>query len=265
MLSRLMLMDERLAALLITTVLAVCAAICNVIIWSLTNKPLRLFTLLNPMGIAFIVAYPPFLGVFRIAKENRAIRLAYRSETRRSMTNFVTNAEFRRASSLEFGRAQMLHKPLSILAIAIVDFKQKQDVWGEQPARDIQQELALRISGELSEYDFFCLYSDFFLIVLPGCDQTASARVCQRIQQRVAATPFGMEFAEVKIEICSGSTSRQQLAASDSLSSMIGETACQISHTAAEGTSIEEIPQSSEQDPFMAVNNLDELIEQVND
>jgi diguanylate cyclase (GGDEF)-like protein len=88
----------------------------------------------------------------------------------------------------ELQRAGREAKPLAVVLADLDHFKRWNDTHGHAAGDAVLRGVAERMHAALRAYDFVGRYGgEEFLIVLPGCDGAAAARLAERVRARIAA------------------------------------------------------------------------------
>lgn len=107
--------------------------------------------------------------------------------------------------ALELRRASRELKPLSVVLADLDHFKRVNDTHGHSVGDVVLPEAALRMRSVLRTHDAFGRYGgEEFLLLLPGCDEAAAARVAERARAAVAATPFPAGHVAVPMTVSLG-------------------------------------------------------------
>jgi two-component system cell cycle response regulator len=76
-------------------------------------------------------------------------------------------------------------------------FKQVNDTWGHAAGDVVLQELAQRIESQVRASDVAARYGgEEFVVLLPGTDVDAAARLAERIRTEIAASPMSLPNGE---------------------------------------------------------------------
>ncbi|MGL4554693.1 MAG: GGDEF domain-containing response regulator [Gemmataceae bacterium] len=130
--------------------------------------------------------------ILHLQNELIAAREAMRRQaTRDGLTGAWNRAAILEVLDRELARARREARPVGVVLTDIDHFKRVNDTHGHQAGDAVLREFVARLSVALRPDDLVGRYGgEEFLIVLPGCDEAALARVCERLRQRVAGEPF---------------------------------------------------------------------------
>src|SRR6266542_4781356 len=89
--------------------------------------------------------------------------------------------------TIELSRAKRMQSSLSVFFADLDHFKNVNDHFGHLTGDEVLRNSAVRMSGEMREYDHFGRYGgEEFLAVLPNCTAEAAREVAERVRQSVA-------------------------------------------------------------------------------
>jgi diguanylate cyclase (GGDEF)-like protein len=134
-------------------------------------------------------------------------RLQYQA-SHDAMTGVWNRAAIQEILQAEVARAQREKIPAGILLLDLDHFKQINDQYGHLAGDSVLREAARRMKGRLRAYDSVGRYGgEEFLVVLPGCDQTAAAHQAERLRQAISEKLFDVPEGEIPVTISIGATS----------------------------------------------------------
>jgi two-component system, cell cycle response regulator len=107
--------------------------------------------------------------------------------------------------TVELSRAKRLRTPLSVFFADLDHFKRINDRYGHLVGDEVLRNSAVRMSGEMREYDHLGRYGgEEFLAVLPNCNAEAARVVAERVRRSLAEKPILTDPARVEITISIG-------------------------------------------------------------
>jgi diguanylate cyclase (GGDEF)-like protein len=110
--------------------------------------------------------------------------------TRDALTGLWNRPMILEVLEREITRSRRAGPPLSVIMADIDHFKQINDRYGHLVGDVVLRQTAQRLLAPLRPYDTVGRYGgEEFLIVLPGCDATASLALAERLRRSVAAEP----------------------------------------------------------------------------
>jgi diguanylate cyclase (GGDEF)-like protein len=144
--------------------------------------------------------------ILHLQNELVAAREAMRRQaTRDSLTGTWNHAAILEVLEHELGRARREGKPVAVILADLDHFKNVNDTFGHLAGDAVLCEFAARTAAALRPYDLIGRYGgEEFLIVLPGCDESAVAAVSERLRRRVAEQPFTHDGREVSVTVSVG-------------------------------------------------------------
>jgi diguanylate cyclase (GGDEF)-like protein len=90
------------------------------------------------------------------------------------------------------------------------------DTFGHLAGDAVLKEIASRIMRSTRPYDMTGRYGgEEFLVILPTCDREQTLNGAERIRAAIAATPFNVGGAEIRLTVSIGATVVPDLAASE--------------------------------------------------
>ena len=120
---------------------------------------------------------------------------------RSGFTDVLTGWHNRRYLTVRIGeelaRARRDQNRLVCLMLDVDHFKQVNDTWGHAAGDVVLQELAQRIESQVRASDVAARYGgEEFVVLLPGTDVDAAARLAERIRTEIAASPMSLPNGE---------------------------------------------------------------------
>ena len=107
--------------------------------------------------------------------------------------------------TIELSRAKRMHSTLSVFFADLDHFKNVNDQFGHLVGDAVLHNAAVRMSGEMREYDHFGRYGgEEFLAVLPNCAADTAREVAERVRQSIAEKPVLTDPARVEITVSIG-------------------------------------------------------------
>jgi diguanylate cyclase (GGDEF)-like protein len=96
-------------------------------------------------------------------------------------------------------------RPIALLLADIDHFKQINDRHGHRVGDQVLKEVTSLLTGDLRQSDIAVRWGgEEFLIVLVGCDIEESSRIAEKLRQKVATTPIGMDGQSLTVTISIG-------------------------------------------------------------
>jgi diguanylate cyclase (GGDEF)-like protein len=111
------------------------------------------------------------------------------------------------ASALEreISRCHRDNRTCGVILLDIDHFKKINDTYGHFAGDAVLRETAVRLRGNMREYDQVGRYGgEEFLVVLPNCDLDAAARQAERMRQRLHADLMRVDGAELSVSASFG-------------------------------------------------------------
>ena len=120
---------------------------------------------------------------------------------RSGFTDVLTGWHNRRYLTVRIGeelaRARRDQNRLVCLMLDVDHFKQVNDTWGHAAGDVVLQELAQRIELQVRASDVAARYGgEEFVVLLPGTDVDAAAKLAERIRTEIAASPMSLPNGE---------------------------------------------------------------------
>ncbi len=110
-----------------------------------------------------------------------------RQATRDSLTGAWNHAAILEVFERELGRARREGRPLGVVLADLDHFKGVNDTHGHLAGDAALREVTARILSAMRPYDLVGRYGgEEFLVLLPGCDEDSTLKVCERVRQRIA-------------------------------------------------------------------------------
>jgi len=123
-----------------------------------------------------------------------------RQATRDSLTGAWNHAAIFEVLQREMARSRREKRPLAIALVDLDHFKRINDTYGHLAGDGVLRELVQRMSIALRPNDLIGrVGGEEFLLVLPGCDEAAVRKVCERLRERIRGEPFRTEGACIPV------------------------------------------------------------------
>ena len=107
--------------------------------------------------------------------------------------------------TIELSRAKRMHSSLSVFFADLDHFKAINDRFGHLIGDEVLRNAAVRMSGEMREYDHFGRYGgEEFLAVLPNCTADVAREVAERVRQSVAERAVLTDPVRVELTVSIG-------------------------------------------------------------
>ena len=98
--------------------------------------------------------------------------------------------------------ARMRRAPLTLMILDIDHFKQVNDTYGHDAGDEVLKGFADRLRGVVRGGDLLCrLGGEEFVIVMPGVDVAAAARIAERARLAIEEEPFVIDPATGAISV----------------------------------------------------------------
>lgn len=118
----------------------------------------------------------------------------------------------------ELARSRRDGSPVGIVLLDVDHFKQVNDQFGHETGDFVLKEIAARLSANQREYDGIGRYGgEEFLLVLPNCDLSATARRADQIRNLIATTPILTPQGAKSVTVSMGVTVAESCTDSESL------------------------------------------------
>jgi diguanylate cyclase (GGDEF)-like protein len=136
------------------------------------------------------------LSASNLRAENRALA---EGAGRDKLTGLYNRERLESHLSEEFGRAQRMGKPLSILFCDVDHFKGVNDTHGHQAGDQVLSRVAALLTDGMRELDLVARYGgEEFVVILPGTPaagaRVVAERVRKKIEANVCALPSGVDL-----------------------------------------------------------------------
>lgn len=139
-----------------------------------------------------------------LIEAREALRL---QATRDALTGAWNHAAILEILERELSRSRRENKPLGIVLGDLDHFKRINDTHGHLTGDAVLKQIANRMLAAIRPDDLVGRYGgEEFLIVLPGCDESATLKVCERIRARVNESPLIHQELKVPATISLGFT-----------------------------------------------------------
>ena len=129
--------------------------------------------------------------------------------THDGMTGLLNRTAVIEALRNEAERAGREGRPLSLLIADFDHFKAVNDTYGHLAGDAVLREGARRMKSAVRRYDSLGRYGgEEFLVVLPGCDPVSAQAQAMRLREAMAAEPFSVGGAPLRVTCSVGISSR---------------------------------------------------------
>lgn len=133
-----------------------------------------------------------------------------------ALTRLWNRGELLEILNRELARA-LRTAPLGLILADLDHFKQVNDTHGHQVGDEVLQEVARRMQASVRSYDTVGRYGgEEFLILVPGCGDSATRDNAERIRKEIAGRPIQTSAATVSVTLSLGSVSSATLREADS-------------------------------------------------
>ncbi|HLZ33237.1 MAG TPA: diguanylate cyclase [Nitrospira sp.] len=136
------------------------------------------------------------------------LQLLYESKERAmhdSLTGLLNHSAILDALTREMVRAEREHEPLAVLMADLDHFKRINDTYGHRVGDVVIREVGGRIREAVRRYDLVGrVGGEEFLIILPGCDEGATAEFAERIRCAVAGNAIETSAGPLSVTISIG-------------------------------------------------------------
>jgi diguanylate cyclase (GGDEF)-like protein len=123
-----------------------------------------------------------------------------RQATRDSLTGAWNHAAILEVMQREMVRSHRENRPLSIALVDLDHFKQINDTYGHLAGDQVLRDLVQRMSIALRPNDLIGrVGGEEFLLVLPGCDDAAVRKVCERLHERIRGECFQADGVRIPV------------------------------------------------------------------
>jgi diguanylate cyclase (GGDEF)-like protein len=107
----------------------------------------------------------------------------------------------------EVSRCHRDNRTCGIILLDIDHFKRINDTYGHFAGDDVLRQTAMRLRGNMREYDQVGRYGgEEFLVVLPNCDLDAATRQAERMRHKLHAEAMRVDGAELSVSASFGVT-----------------------------------------------------------
>jgi diguanylate cyclase (GGDEF)-like protein len=111
--------------------------------------------------------------------------------TRDSLTGLWNRAAVMDALHVELARCDRSASPLAVMMVDLDHFKRVNDTWGHQAGDAVLRESARRLAAGIRTYDVAGRYGgEEFLLLLPGCAESAASGRADAVRASVSAEPM---------------------------------------------------------------------------
>lgn len=144
--------------------------------------------------------------IIALQDELIAAREAMREQaTRDALTGLWNRGAILDILSREFNRSRRDQSPLTLLMLDLDHFKLINDTRGHQAGDSVLRIVTSRLQSELRPYNAVGRYGgEEFLVIVPGCDESSSFNLAERLRNRVSATPISTTSDPIPVTISLG-------------------------------------------------------------
>ena len=162
-----------------------------------------------------------------------------------SLTGLLNHSAILDALSREMVRAEREREPMAVLMADLDHFKRINDTYGHRVGDVVIREAANRIREAARRYDLVGrVGGEEFLIILPGCDDNATAEFAERIRCAIAGNPIDTQAGPLSVTISIGAATWS--AGQPPLPHLLWETADQalyrVKHNGRDGVAVAALP-----------------------
>lgn len=130
-----------------------------------------------------------------------------RQATRDALTGTWNHAAILEVLDRELGRSRREGRPVGIILADLDHFKQVNDTHGHLAGDSTLREVTARIAAAMRPYDLVGRYGgEEFLLILPGCDEASTIKVCERIRERIAEQQVSHDDRQIPVTLSLGAT-----------------------------------------------------------
>jgi diguanylate cyclase (GGDEF)-like protein len=124
---------------------------------------------------------------------------------RDSLTGLLNHSAILDALGREMDRAERQQEPVAVLMADLDHFKRINDTYGHQVGDVVLREAARRIRETARRYDLVGrVGGEEFLVILPGCDQVATAEIAERIRSAISDAPVDASAGSLPVTVSLG-------------------------------------------------------------
>lgn len=122
-----------------------------------------------------------------------------------SLTGLANRASILQTLASEVARAQRLDTALAVAMADLDHFKAVNDTHGHLVGDEVLREAARRLRSALRAYDSVGRFGgEEYLVVMPGCDDTAMGQQAERLRGCIGDTPFSTSAGDLKLTVSLG-------------------------------------------------------------
>lgn len=130
-----------------------------------------------------------------------------RQATRDALTGVWNHAAILEILGRELSRSRREGRPAGVVLADLDHFKQVNDTFGHLTGDAVLREVTARTVHAMRPADLIGRYGgEEFLIVLPGCDESSTMKVCERVRSRIAENPVVHEGRVILVSLSLGAT-----------------------------------------------------------
>jgi diguanylate cyclase (GGDEF)-like protein len=179
------------------------------------------------------------------------LQLLHESEERAmhdSLTGLLNHSAILDALSREMLRAEREREPMAVLMADLDHFKCINDTYGHRVGDVVIREAAGRIREAARRYDLVGrVGGEEFLIILPGCDGSATAEFAERIRCAIAGHPIETQAGSLSLTISIGAAtwSTGQTPLPHLLWEIADQALYRVKHNGRNGIAVSTLPHNS--------------------
>jgi diguanylate cyclase (GGDEF)-like protein len=146
--------------------------------------------------------------ILQVQNELIAAREAMRRQaTRDSLTGVYNHSAILEILDREMARSRREERSVGVVLADLDHFKRVNDNHGHLAGDAVLRGVSDRAIAAMRPYDLIGRYGgEEFLVVLPGCDGSATVKVCERIRERIAEKPIAGDGEAVTVSLSLGAT-----------------------------------------------------------
>ncbi len=146
--------------------------------------------------------------ILQLQNELIAAREAMRRQaTRDALTGVYNHAAILEVLDRELARGCRQGRHVGVVLADVDHFKRVNDSHGHLTGDAVLRTISERAVAAMRPYDLIGRYGgEEFLIVLPGCDEPATLKVCERIRSRIAEQVVEHDGRQVSVSLSLGAT-----------------------------------------------------------